>query len=251
VSYAHEDADVVFEELRALRARGWHIWYDEGISAGTSWRAEIADAIERCAVFLIFLTSRSVASEHCTKELNLALDRKKPVIPVYLDATELPSAIALELTSQQGIMAFELDDARYRKRLSESLLDLVLPGESKDAGEASAKRQTIAVMPFSNLSVDLESQYFSDGIAEEILHALIRSNAMPVVASSSSFQFRGDRVDLAEAARRLNAGFLVEGSVRKAGDQVRVTVRLVDGMKQVHLWSDRYDRRFECRGERP
>ena len=103
-------------------------------------------------------------------------------------------------------------------------------------------RPSIAVLPFSSLSPDPENEYFSDGIAEEIINALTQIKGLHVAARTSSFSFKGKPIPVGEIAARLNVRHVLEGSVRKAGDRVRVTAQLVDSSNGYQLWSERYDR---------
>jgi TolB-like protein/tetratricopeptide (TPR) repeat protein len=103
---------------------------------------------------------------------------------------------------------------------------------------------SIAVLPFVNISGDPAQDYFSDGVTEELLNALARLNKLKVVARTSSFMFKGQNIDVATIARRLNVGTILEGSVRKAGATVRITVQLIDANSGFHLWSETYDRQL-------
>jgi len=106
-------------------------------------------------------------------------------------------------------------------------------------------RPSIAVLPFTNMSGDPDQDYFSDGLAEDVITELSRFSELFVIARNSSFVFKGQAVDVKEAARRLGVRYVVEGSVRKAGNRVRVTAQLIDAMAGAHLWAERYDRQLE------
>ena len=107
---------------------------------------------------------------------------------------------------------------------------------------AAPAAPSIAVLPFTNLSPDKENEYFGDGLAEEILNALARLPGLQVLARTSSFAFRAPGLDVREIAARLGVGFLLEGSVRKAGSRIRVAVQLVKAADGYRCWSERYDR---------
>jgi TolB-like protein/Tfp pilus assembly protein PilF len=104
---------------------------------------------------------------------------------------------------------------------------------------------SIAVLPFDNMSGEPEQEYFSDGISEELLNVLSRLPGLRVVARTSSFQFKGENRDVIEIGQKLNTAFVLEGSVRKADGQVRITAQLIDASNGFHLWSDTYDRELE------
>ena len=101
---------------------------------------------------------------------------------------------------------------------------------------------SIAVLPFANLSADKENEYFSDGLAEEIINALAKVPELRVIARTSAFTFRGQEKDLRTIAEKLKVGTILEGSVRRIGNHVRVTAQLIKVADESHLWSERYDR---------
>jgi adenylate cyclase len=120
-------------------------------------------------------------------------------------------------------------------------------GEWADGGDYPAlpDKPSIAVLPFNNMSGDPEQEYFSDGITEDIITELSRNRDIHVVARNSTFMFKGRAVDPLQVASDLNARFVVEGSVRRAGRRVRVTAQLIDGATGNHVWAERYDREME------
>lgn len=103
---------------------------------------------------------------------------------------------------------------------------------------------SIAVLPFVNMSGDASQDYFSDGISEELLNSLSRLNDLQVVARTSSFSFKGQNVDVATIAHKLNVGAVLEGSVRRSGNTVRITVQLINAVTGFHIWSQTYDQNF-------
>ena len=102
--------------------------------------------------------------------------------------------------------------------------------------------RSIAVLPFVNMSADKEQEYFADGISEELLNLLAQVPELRVIARTSSFSFKGKEVDIAEIGRRLNVAYVLEGSVRKSGNRVRITAQLIGTSDSAHLWSQSYDR---------
>jgi adenylate cyclase len=116
------------------------------------------------------------------------------------------------------------------------------PAKDRQAiGSASAKL-AIAVLPFNNMSDDPEQEYFSDGIAEDVITDLSKVSELLVIARNSTFAYKGKAVNAQQICSELSARYLVEGSVRKAGNRIRVTAQLIDGSTGGHLWADRYDR---------
>ena len=106
-------------------------------------------------------------------------------------------------------------------------------------------KPSIAVLAFDNMSGDAEQEYFSDGLAEDIITELSRFSELFVIARNSSFAFKGQAVDIKDAAKQLGVQYVVEGSVRKAGNRIRVTAQLIDALGGAHIWADKYDRQLE------
>jgi TolB-like protein len=106
-------------------------------------------------------------------------------------------------------------------------------------------KPSIAVLPFDNMSGDPEQEYFADGIAEDIITRLSHVRGFFVIARNSSFTYKGRSIDVKEVARDLGVNYVLEGSVRKAGDRVRISAQLIDATTGNHVWADRYDRNLE------
>jgi TolB-like protein/class 3 adenylate cyclase len=106
-------------------------------------------------------------------------------------------------------------------------------------------KPSIAVLPFQNMSGDPEQEYFADGIVEDVITALSRFRSLFVVARNSSFTYKGNAIDIKRVGRELGVRYVLEGSVRKSGEKVRITGQLIDSLTGVHLWADRYDGKLE------
>jgi TolB-like protein len=281
VCYAHEDAALVYPELQRLHDDGINIWYDEGISPGQEWTQELADAIEDAAQLLYFVSPASVASRNCRDEIQYAKDHEKPLIAVHLKSSELPGGLKLSLGLDQAILKYEMREDVYQHKLasvlsptsSESTTERepTSPARSKTGAygwsvlviglaavvagiwlsqqgnltepmdHSAPTSITIAILPFTNMSDDPEQEYFSDGITEDILNQLAKSTAMTVRPRSSSFRFKGSKEDPQSIGAQLKVTHLVEGSVRKAGQRVRITTNLINVANNSTLWSERYD----------
>jgi len=110
---------------------------------------------------------------------------------------------------------------------------------------AMAAEASIAVLPFVNMSADPEQEYFSDGISEELLNLLAKIPQLRVASRTSAFSFKGENLEIPEIARRLDVAHVLEGSVRKSGNEVRITAQLIDARSDTHLWSETWDRTLE------
>jgi adenylate cyclase len=130
--------------------------------------------------------------------------------------------------------------AREREAIGEPL-----PGMDKLTVPGFSGRPAIAVLPLNNLSGDPEQEYFADGIAEDLITRLSSCRAFPVIARNSSFIYKGRPVDVKQVSRDLGVRYVVEGSVRRTGDRVRISAQLIDATTGAHIWAERYDRELK------
>ena len=126
----------------------------------------------------------------------------------------------------------------YRSKLDRA----VAPDDDASSTEAMFRRPVVAVLPFENMSGDPEQEYFADGLTEDIITALSLWRSFPVIARNSTFAYKGQSPDIREVGRELGAKYVLEGSVRKFGDRVRVTAQLINSENNHHIWAGRYDR---------
>lgn len=126
-----------------------------------------------------------------------------------------------------------------------SVEGIVVPLQSQLHSDKAEASKSIAVLPFINMSNDSENEYFSDGITEEILNALAKVDGLRVTSRTSSFAFKGKTLDIKEIAKQLNVNTILEGSVRKSGNRVRITSQLINTSDDIHIWSETYDRDLE------
>ncbi len=130
-------------------------------------------------------------------------------------------------------------------RWSNDQADTVPESETKGAPLPLPDKPSIAVLPFDNMSGDPEQEFFSDGMTEDIITALSRIRQLFVMARNTSFTFKGRSIDVQTVARDLGVRYVLEGSVRKAGNRVRITAQLINGATGNHLWAERYDRELD------
>jgi TolB-like protein len=161
--------------------------------------------------------------------------------PLRESGAHVPAGLSAVVTK-----LLEKDRTRRYQSAAEVRADLTraaqLHPESRDA---SADAPSVAVLPFTNMSTDAENEYFCDGIAEEITNALVKVERLKVAGRTSAFSFKGKTGDLREIGRALGVSTVLEGSVRKAGNRLRITAQLVKVADGYHLWSERYDRQME------
>jgi len=137
-----------------------------------------------------------------------------------------------------GLYVARVDDSAFRPPQS-------IPRGNESDEETKKGIRSLGVLPFADLSAERDQEYFGDGIAEEILNALAKVGALHVAARTSCFAFRGTSIDAREIGRRLDVEALLEGSIRKAGNRVRISVQLIDARNGYQLWSERFDREIE------
>jgi adenylate cyclase len=153
-----------------------------------------------------------------------------------------------EIKNQSSITAremgyFELKNVKQPIRVfAISNRGVVVPSRDEVKGKTKQPGNRLAVLPFVNMSADPENEYFSDGITEELLNALTRVDGLQVTSRTSAFAFKGKNTDIRDIAIQLNVDKVLEGSVRKAGNKVRITAQLINAADGYHIWSENYDR---------
>ncbi|MBE0572245.1 MAG: tetratricopeptide repeat protein [Ignavibacteriaceae bacterium] len=141
---------------------------------------------------------------------------------------------------------YELKNVRHPVKIYAINNDgLVIPTQDQLEGKSAVSENSIAVLPFINLSADKDNEYFSDGITEELLNALAKVDGLLVTSRTSSFAFKGKNSDIREIGKTLGVKTVLEGSVRKYGNRVRVTAQLINSENGYHKWSETFDRDLE------
>jgi adenylate cyclase len=245
VSYARADKARVAPLVAALEAQGWVIWWDPEIPPGQEFDALIAAELKQTRAVVVVWTPASVQSRWVRGEARIGADRGI-LAPVRFDNAELPidarAIHTIDLDSwgeDRGGPAFQ--------QLAGALSGLLGGGHKASAGQPAARAAgrsgiSICVLPFANMSGDPEQEYFSDGVSEDIITDLSKVSALSVVARNTAFTFKGKSFEVPQVARQLNVGYVLEGSVRKAGNRVRITAQLIDGAAGDHVWAERFDR---------
>jgi adenylate cyclase len=159
-------------------------------------------------------------------------------------------ASGVQVPSDHNLSLLTEAIARHRPGFERRDWDLDAEGfanrlDALKAGASSLERPSIAVLPFENMSGDPEQAYFADGLAEDLITGLSRVSWLFVIARNSSFALRGEKLDARSIGERLGVRYLVEGSVRRAGQRLRLTVQLIGAATGNHLWADRYDGSLE------
>ena len=215
----------------ALNLPGWTL-------ALVTWFGIIGFPFALVFAWAFELTPEGIKREH-------EVDRSQSV--THITGRKLDFAIIGLLVVALGYFAYDkfvLDPARDAARVV-ATTEAVNSEAIEQTVQAPETDNSIAVLPFVNMSDDASNEYFSDGISEELLNLLARIPQLRVIARTSSFSYKGKNIPIAEIARDLNVDHVLEGSVRKSGNQVRITVQLVRANDSSHLWSESYDRTLD------
>jgi adenylate cyclase len=242
VSYARTDRERVAPLVAALEAEGWSVWWDPEVDPGQEFDRQIGAELQAARAVLAVWTPASVESRWVRGEAREAADRGV-LVPVRFDNARLPIDVrALHTTDLDD---WQGDPASPAFRLLARALSAMMAGAGQPEAAAQPARTagpSVCVLPFANISGDPEQEYFSDGISEDIITDLSKVSALQVVSRNTAFTFKGRHVDVRQVARQLGVSHVLEGSVRKAGQRVRITAQLIDGASDSHVWAERYDR---------
>src|ERR1041385_9066194 len=244
LSYARDDAELA-KQLAGLIAQAGHQgWWDREIQGGSQFSSEIDKALQEADAVLVLWTEASIKSAWVQDEAAEGRDSGR-LVPVVLNGVRPPLGFrqyqSIELGRWSGAGEPQQFDALLRtiEKTGEAKPDA---GPSKPEEPARKAAKSICVLPFMNMSGESEQEYFSDGISEDIITDLSKVSALSVVARNTAFTFKGQSVDVKEVAKALGVTYVLEGSVRKAGNRVRITAQLIDGAEGDHGWADRFDR---------
>ena len=261
VSYSRQDNEKVLALTRKLRDAGVTMWMDvRNIDGAAMWGEEIVNAVAKSKVLLLLVSRSSVNSQNVVKEVLLASERKGHILPVDLEATEVPGSLRYALAGIQHIEFYRGDPEEHMRAILRALerlgvavgrVPVVAPSVEPQAVAATPAVRTadaealkgsgaLAVLPFDNISASQDNDYFSDGLTEELIARLSVVSEIELVSRWASMQFKGTRKDLKAVGLELGARYIIGGSVRKAQDSVRITVQLVDVVTNRQIWGETY-----------
>ena len=151
VCYAHDERAIVLEQIEWLRAQGFTVWYDEAIEAGSRWSEDLARAVDGCAVFLYFLSQRSVSSRHCLDEVHFALECGRPIVPVEIAPVTLTPGLRLGIGGTHRISMHRMAPGEFRRKLARGLQEAM--GGRDKAHPIEHRPQAAAPLPFEPLAL--------------------------------------------------------------------------------------------------
>ena len=244
LSYAREDVDTAKPLAECIGRAGHEVWWDRQIQGGSRFATEIDRELKDAEAVVVLWTKAALDSAWVQDEAAEGRDTGR-LVPASLDGSRPPLGFrqfhTVDLTKWNGGGEPEnLEDllSAIAKTTAETS-----PTRGPGAKQQEAPRgASICVLPFVNMSGDPEQEYFSDGITEDIITDLSKVSALFVVARNTAFTFKGRVMDVKEVGQALDVTHVLEGSVRKAGDRVRITAQLIDAATGGHVWADRFDR---------
>ena len=242
ISYARPDEALASLVADGLREGGFEVWRDDELPAHRAYAEVIEERINDAGAVVVLWSAEAAKSHWVRAEADTAR-AALTLVQASLDGTLPPMPFNQIQCADLKAWSGQQTAAGWRKLVASvaALAGVPAAGAEEKARPASA-RVSVCVLPFENMSGDAEQEYFSDGISEDITTDLSKVSALEVIARNSAFTFKGQSVNLCEVARKLGVSYVLEGSVRKAGNKVRITAQLIDGRTGGHVWADRYDR---------
>ncbi len=227
ISYSSKDKEKADQLSELLASAGLSVWIDQkGIVGAEKWATEIVEGIKACSTFILLLSSHSIESENVLRELSLASEKRKRVLPVDLEQIILPSSFEYPLAGLQRVAITDFDKILYAHKHG---VEKVI---KKD------ERKSLMILPFEDLSPTSDNGWFADGIASELISALSNIKSLRLAGAEATKEYKGFKGHLATYAHEMNIRYFLQGDVRKFGDQIKISVRLLDIETGDHLWQD-------------
>ena len=240
VSYARPDEPQATRVADALRGLGYQVWRDDELPAHRPYADVIEERLKVAKAVVVLWSAESAKSQWVRAEADAARCAGS-IVQAVVDGTMPPLPFnqiqCADLTGWTG----DLDNSGWRK-LAASVEALAGQPSTPSSKQPRANQPSVCVLPFQNMSGEAEQDYFSDGISEDITTDLSKVSALAVTARNTAFTFKGQSINVCEVAKKLGVTHVLEGSVRKVGNRVRITAQLIDGLSGDHLWAERYDR---------
>ncbi|MEP7236014.1 MAG: TIR domain-containing protein, partial [Ignavibacteriota bacterium] len=236
ISYSSKDREKAEQLTELLASAGLSVWIDQsGIEAATSWSKEIVQAINNCKAFLILLSPDSIVSENVIKEVSLAAERKKKILPLDLEPVTLPDDLAYHLAGIQRSPMTNIDS--IIRALGKLGLEATQAPTMKLVKESDG-RKSLMILPFEDLSPTGDNGWFADGIVSELITSLSNVKAIRIMDAQTTKEFKSYHGHLAVYAMEMGIRYFVQGDVRKFGDTIKITSPLLDIDSGDHLWQN-------------
>ena len=240
ISYARPDEPLACLIADGLREDGFEVWRDDELPAHRAYADVIEEHVNGAGAVVVLWSAEAAKSHWVRAEADTART-KLTLVQASIDGTIPPMPFNQIQCADLKAWDGQRTAAGWRK-LTASVAELAAGPAKPEAMRESTRDVSICVLPFQNMSGDVEQEYFSDGISEDITTDLSKVSALEVIARNTAFTFKGQSVNVCEVARKLGVSHVLEGSVRKVGDRVRITAQLIEGRSGGHVWAERFDR---------
>jgi len=250
ISYARSTEAQAKQITEALRALGYDVWRDDELPAHRTYADVIEERLKAARAVVVLWSADAARSQWVRSEANRARDEAK-LVQLRLDPTALPMPFDQIQCADLANWAGEADHAGWRKIVASiaGLMGASAPTpaalSTAPAATAPPDKPSIAVLPFTNITGGKDEDYFADGMVDEIVTALSRFPALFVIASGSSLAYRDDARGPSDIARELGVRYILDGSVRRSGPRVRISVKLADAIEGAQVWAERFDGEME------
>ena len=244
VSYGRSTEAMAQQVAEALRAAGYTVWRDDELPAHRAYSDVIEERLRSAKAVVVIWSAEAARSQWVRAEADIAREAGT-LVQVTVDGTLPPIPFNQIQCAALDNWSGDTSTAGWQKVESSIAMLVGAPQPSPispDARNVPPKRVAILVLPFINLSGDAEQEYFSDGITDDIITDLSKVSALSIIARNTAFTFKGQTLDVGQLAQQLNVTHILEGSIRKSGDRVRINAQLINGEAGDHVWADRYDR---------
>jgi TolB-like protein len=248
LSYNREDAVVAKRFADAFAREGMEVWWDVTLRSGDAYDAVTEEALRIAKVVVVLWSKKSVVSRWVRAEATLA-DRNRTLVPARIESCDLPIMFELTQTADLSHWQGNVGDSAWRAFLTDirqivatKALPAPPPTFAAIPQPTRDRKPSIAVLPFINRSGRAEDDVFADGMVEDLTTALSLSRRMKVIAASATATYRMGARDLRQIGHDLGVRYLLEGNIRRAGDDLRVTAQLVEADEGDILWTQKFDR---------
>ena len=244
ISYGRSTEPQAQMVAEALRAAGYSVWRDDELPAHRAYSDVIEERLRAAKAAVVLWSGEAARSQWVRAEADIAREAGT-LVQVTIDGILPPLPFNQIQCADLSGWAGDTSAPGWHK-VESSVAMLVgrpaAPAAPADRKGAPGRRIAICVLPFINLSGDSEQEYFSDGITDDIITDLSKVSALSVTARNTAFTLKGQTLEAGQIARQLNVTHVLEGSIRKAGDRVRINAQLIDTEAGDQIWADRYDR---------
>ena len=227
-----------------LRSAGYTVWRDDELPAHRAYSDVIEERLRSAKAVVVLWSAEAAKSQWVRAEADIAREAGT-LVQVSVDGVLPPLPFNQIQCAALDNWTGDTSAPGWQKVESSIALLVGAPKpavSSVDAKGTQSKRVAILVLPFINMSGDAEQEYFSDGITDDIITDLSKVSALSIIARNTAFTFKGQTLDVGQLARQLGVTHVLEGSIRKSGDRVRINAQLINGEAGDHVWADRYDR---------